>query len=148
MDMKTFTLITALPVAFMLAACSPLAAPVPTITYYSLLPTPQPTPFSAPGSTHGPVSQTMQSFQDHIHVGGNWGFDIDTGETALLDQDNNVMEIQDAQGRVKLKNLGDDLYRFYAWQGGYDVMVGSGYVMLIAQDSYTFHWSAAHGNPA
>lgn len=51
-----------------------------------------------------------------------------------------LMEIQDAQGRVKLKNLGDDLYRFYAYEDGYDVDVGNGLLLLKAGYSYTFEW--------
>lgn len=88
----------------------------------------------------------MQAAQE-IKVGGSWGFQLYPGETAFLDKDDKVLEIQDAQGRVKLENLGDDRFRYYAWEGGYDLNVGFGELLLEAGNSYTFEWSGVHGNP-
>ena len=131
---------------------TPAASPIPvqtavlTATLACLLPTTPPTPASAPGAAHAKEYQVVQAYQDFWVGKTAWGFWLHKGEKGFLDKDGKVLEIQDAQGRVKLENLGDDRFRFYAWEDGYDERVGSGYLLLKAGYSYTFAWSAEHGN--
>ena len=101
---------------------------------------------TAPGSAHAQEYQVVEAVQEYW-VGDTWGFILNKGEKAFLDQDGKVLEIQDAQGRVKLENFGEFRFRFYAWEDGYDVIVGGGFLLLNAGNSYTFEWPAEQGNP-
>ena len=116
----------------------PLNMRVPTSTFASVLPTAPPTPASAPGSVHAQADQVMEAYQD-MEVGRRWSVWLLKGDKAYLDQDGNVLEVQDAQGRVILEYLGGDWdrVRIYAWEGGYNTSVGSGYLLLKAGYSYT-----------
>jgi hypothetical protein len=147
--MRTKILITFLFIVIASTGCSPVAAPIsekpgdPNSTVSQLLPTIPPTPASAPGSAHAQESQTIQVGNEDFWVGKTLtnGFQMHKSEKALLDKDDKVLEILDAQGRVKLENLGEYRYRYFAWEDGYDVIVGGGFLMLNAGNSYTFERS-------
>jgi hypothetical protein len=136
-------------VVLLLTACSGTTSETgaqPVITPF-VLSTSLATPASPLGQAHAQeTNQTVEAYQD-FWVGGNWGFQLHQGEKAYLDGNEKVLEILDAQGQVKLENLGDDWYRYYARQDGYDVIVASGYLPLTSGYSYTFEWSAQKGNP-
>ena len=55
-----------------------------------------------------------------------------------------LTEMKDSQGRVIMKNLGNERYRFYIYEDGYDSNVGDGYLLLKAGYSYTFDWFGNH----
>ena len=62
---------------------------------------------------------------------------------SLVDpQSYQLMEITDVQGRLVMKNMGNGMYRFFAYQAGIDERVGDGRLQLQAGYSYTF---AAYG---
>jgi hypothetical protein len=97
-----------------------------------------PTLAAVPGSVEAQAVQVVQAYQD-MPVGSSWSVWLLKGETATLDQAGNVLQVQDAQGRVVLENLGGALVRVkvYAWEDGYNPSVGSGYLLLKAGYSYT-----------
>jgi hypothetical protein len=136
--MKARILIMAMLMVIVLASCSPVNAPIPqkTAVQAPILPTTLPTPFSAPGSAHAAGNAWMEIYQD-FSVGARWSVRLHKGERALLDREQNVMEVQDVQGRVKLENLGGYRYRFYAWEDGFDELVCGGQFLLKAGNSYT-----------
>ena len=116
------------------------------ITASEITATADTTTVAAPGSVHAQEYQVVEAVQEYW-VGDTWGFILNKGEKAFLDQDGKVLEIQDAQGRVKLENFGEFRFRFYAWEDGFDVIVGGGFLLLNAGNSYTFEWPAEQGNP-
>jgi hypothetical protein len=137
--MKTKILICVVLLVILLAACSPNAASsyAPVSTFSSILPVAQSTPALEPGSTAAQAYSVVEAYQDGFSVGRNWSVRLNQGEKAYLDQDDNILQVDDTQGRVMLESLGNDYIRVYAWEGGYDVNVGSGYVLLTAGNSYT-----------
>ncbi|MFH2040421.1 MAG: hypothetical protein ABIJ65_13400 [Chloroflexota bacterium] len=122
-----------------LTACSTTSAPTyaPIATFASILPVAQSTPAIEPGSGAAQAYSVVEAYQDGFSVGRNWYVNLNRGEKAFLDQEDKILQINDAQGRVMLENLGNDYIRFYAWEGGYNINVGAGFVLLMAGHSYT-----------
>jgi hypothetical protein len=129
------------PVLFVtfLVACSPTTASsyTPASTFASILPVSQSTPAIEPGSGAAMAYSVVEAYQDGFSVGRNWSVNLKRGEKAFLDQEDKILQINDAQGRVMLESLGNDYIRVYAWEGGYNINVGAGFVLLTAGNSYT-----------
>jgi hypothetical protein len=126
---------TVLLIFLILVSCAPSVTALPPAPV-DLTSIPTPTPFSAPGSSHSQGDAWMEAYQD-FEVGSTYHTTLHKGEKAYLDQDNNILEILDVQGRVMLENLGGYRYRFYAWEDGYNRNVCNGACLLQAGYSYT-----------
>jgi hypothetical protein len=139
MKMKTKFLVCAVLLATLLFACSPTPASsyTPVSTFAAILPVAQTTPAIKPGSGAAQAHSVIEVYQDGVNVGKNWSVILNQGEKAFLDQEDNILQINDIQGRVMLESLGNDYKKVYAWEAGLNINVGAGFVLLTAGNSYT-----------